>query len=231
MEKAQGHDSCDDWFLELIDVVSKADFIRTKYRQVSLDEPVYSVDDYLEIISQITGYELLVTAEKWQSFHIRGGCLNFDNHIAKIPVAEHKEHDADNGVSLCEQRFITIKEAGQLVIDDDDSYIDEDCKGFVEDILFDNEAITDFRKPGRSDIFYGKIFAMELLFPWEYRDKAIKDMDSKSRTSLEIATKFMIPEKELIWFLSDRMHPALEHIHAVYESLVAKMEEKYTNPN
>ena len=195
------HDNPEEWVTEIFDVIAKADFVRTKYKQNNSDTPFYSVDDYIQIIEELTGYEITVTVEDWESYHIRGGCLNYEGNIAKIAVARHRDEDPVHGVTYCDQRYIAMKEAGQLLIDDDDSYIDN-CIEFINDILVNNISITDFRKPGRSDIFYGKIFAMELLFPWEYRAKAKAEIENGEKTSYQVAQEFMIPEKELLWFLN-----------------------------
>lgn len=215
--------TAEHWVAEIIDVIRDADYVRSLYRKKLPDLPVYSVDYYIELIGNMMGYDIGVRTAKWESYHIRGGCLHFADNTATILVAEHLDVDPKHGVSWCEQRYITMKELAHLVIDHEGSFVD-DCKDFIDDILFDNISLTDFSTDGRYDIFYGKIFAMELLFPWENRENVAHSIKTGVSTYSSIAENYKIPEIELRWFLSDKLHPHLKIVHGIYDSASAAIE-------
>jgi len=202
----------EDWHIEILRLLAYAKHIRDKYNSVCHDDPPYSVDDYLEIIQQFTSTEIDLREMDWGSKgYIRGMCLPFEGNKAVIRVPKFKDDVASGGATECERRYITLKEISHLVVDEEDSYVD-DCLALVNTLVFNSSyaVLDELDKDGRSDVFYGKIFAMELLFPAELRDGVIEEI-SKGLSTYDAAKRFMIPEKELIWFLSDKIHPALQY--------------------
>ena len=210
-------DTHSEWEVDLLDLLARARHLRARYKRQCGDNAPYSIDDYLELISQETGYDIDLKAVSWGSNGlIRGACLPFDGNKAKIRVPLFVDADPENGATLCEQRYITLKEGAHLVVDDEDSYVD-DYLALVNTIVFES-SINELKKDGRSDVFYGKIFAMELLFPAELRDDVIAEI-AAGLSTFDAAKRFLIPEKELIWFLSDRVHPGLKHVRKIEERL------------
>lgn len=214
----------EEWELEVVRLLLRAKRMRGLYKEKCKDKPPYSVDDYLELISKETGYEIDLKSVNWESSgFIRGICLPFENNVVKIRVPPFSENGRDHGATLCEQRFIALKEASHLVVDEEDAFVD-DCLALVDDIVFGSAylSLNDFKKDGRSDVFYGKIFAMELLFPAELRDSVKAEIDS-GLSEYDAAKRFLIPEKELIWILSNNIHPGLSSFRAFADSLEGDM--------
>lgn len=214
------NNNLDDWEVELLGLLSRAKHIRNLYKKVSHDKPPYSVDDYLEVIGSYTGYNIDLKSVSWDSEGlIRGVCLRSDGHKVSIRVPLFIDDDPEQGATKCEQRYISLKEAAHLVIDEEDAFV-ENCLALVDAIVFESPytSVDKLEKDGRSDVFYGKIFAMELLFPVEYRDDVKAEIDAGLST-YEAAQRFMIPEKELIWFLSDNVDPALKRLRKIEERL------------
>jgi hypothetical protein len=219
----------DDWETELIGLLSRAKHMRALYKKVSHDKPPYSVDDYLELIGDYTGYEIDLKPASWESKGlIRGICLPFDGNKVSIRVPLFIDDDAEQGATKCEQRYISLKEAAHLVIDEEDAFV-ENCLALVEAIVFESPyaSVDKLEADGRSDVFYGKIFAMELLFPVEYRGDVKAEIDAGLST-YDAAQRFMIPEKELIWFLSANVDPALKRLRKIEERLESIFLESIT---
>lgn len=219
----------DDWEVELLGLLSRAKHMRSLYKKVSHDKPPYSVDDYLELIGSYTGYDIDLKPASWDSKGlIRGVCLRSEGNKVSIRVPLFIDEDPVQGATKCEQRYISLKEAAHLVIDEEDAFV-ENCLALVDAIVFESPytSVDKLEKDGRSDVFYGKIFAMELLFPAECRDGVKAEIEAGLST-YGAAQRFMIPEKELIWFLSDNVDPALKRLRKMEERLESIFLESMT---
>lgn len=199
-----------------IKILIQAAQVREQYDLYCLnaDEVPKSVDDYLHVISEYSEHEIFTHDVPWDSKRIRGTMLR-EEGVGNIYFAERIGTDPDHperGITECEQRFIAIKEAAHLVIDDDDSYTELVLK-LVDDLVMNTEKSLEKYPESSQSEWWAIVFAMELLFPWEDRQAHLEAVIAGSSTFYDVAKKYMIPERQVIWILSANAHPALQEIH------------------
>ena len=213
---------------EIALVLMKAQGLIVKNRAAIGTSYPLRANDFIEMISQETGYAINVIEDRWGTYRIRGALHRYEN-VAEIYIACHKDVDVDDGITTCEQRFISLKEAAHILIDEDDSYM-VDHKILVDGILFNHSGsikmLASEPKDSRSEI-YAKIVAMELLFPMSERDRCKEALDSGKRPAIDIAMEFKIPEKEVIRVLRDADHDFLKSCHALLDRLIDNFGKKY----
>lgn len=216
--------------MELYRVILKAKNIRDHYKNQSLsaDSPPISIDDYVDVISEyeeiiINRHTLDRLGVDWKSKQIKGCLLRYAGS-ADIYVAPKKTDTQDeHGITYCEERFITVKEASHLVIDGEDSFIDG-CIKLVEEIVYPPSMYIDKLSEAVQSEWMAEIFALELLFPFEVRAgfrNRILDADDKL-TAWDVADQFKIPLKKVEWILSDGMYDAIFLTHEKVQSDTSK---------
>jgi hypothetical protein len=203
-----------DVVAETIRVIAKAQRVHKRHVSVVGDKPFYSVDELINVIEELTGMNKIAPKTVlWATVQFKG-CLRRYDLNAEIWVGRHKDRDGGK-LSTCEQRYVTVKEASHLLIDDKAFFISS-TKGLIEGIVFGG-SLFDLPQDLRSE-FYGEICAMEILFPFKYHEKAISDIGNGA-LPYDIAKYYMIPEKELLWILSDKIRPFLKICHAKLDEL------------
>jgi Zn-dependent peptidase ImmA (M78 family) len=98
----------------------------------------------------------------------------------------------NNRGNSCWERFVATKELSHILLDDNNNTWTNDILTLISELLDDE---TPFLKseiaPDVQTEYTSIIFAMELLVPFEYNNVLL----DTTKTSKEIASVFMIPEK------------------------------------
>lgn len=210
--------------MELIDTIISAELIREQYELYAIKSCPYSIDFYISMISSYTEYKIQLKQAKettqWKSHIIRGKLHRTDlTKLAKIFICRQKKNKGDqNGVTFCEHRFIAVKEASHLLIDDKKTYT-KHAESLIENLLFNGpHTISDMPEEYQSEV-HAIICALELLFPWEERTAWKELIDSNRKSYMDAATHFKIPARWVFWVLSDKAHPALFDARSVIERI------------
>lgn len=173
-----------------------------------------SIDDLTTVISGITEMNVKLYEVDWDSDNTIKGRLNRYKHNADIFVTSVPK------ITLCEQRFIAIKEMSHLVIDSAHSYT-KDIQELIREIVYPNSRfLWDSSEQIQSEVL-AEVLAAELLFPWSYRDECISQLESKSITSMDIANRFKFPLKKVEWILNSENHNIISETHEAINSLGA----------
>ena len=205
--------------MEIFRVIYQADLIRGYYDTYCLqgDAAPLSVDDYVNVIKDYSSvpfelFELDAGQKHWKAKQIKGGIARYCDR-AEIYVAAHRPDQPDAGITLCEKRFITLKELSHLLIDDEDSYLDSVTE-WVNHMIYGDSPFNGAVESGQSETM-ACLFAMELLFPWQYRESLRKKINDPNDpcTSLEVARKFKVPLTQLVFVLTDAIHNELTKQH------------------
>lgn len=203
-----------------VSVIIETELVREQYSMYSLPGLPLSVDTYVDLIAEWTGYTIGVShipgKGAWRSSAIRGMMHRFnDAKKAHIYAARVKQGPNDHfGVTFCENRFIVMKEACHLLIDSADTYA-TDAKSLIESLLFKSgPSERNSQNAAFMSEIYAMVAALELLFPWEERAGRLALIESGEKTHYDIANEYKIPERHVFWVLGKQIHENLSGIHS-----------------
>lgn len=212
--------------MNIIDVINVAITVREHYRVAAPDSYPLSIDFYIEqIIQPYTGYKIEVMESSddtlWTSSNIRGAIHRYDEEKrAVIYVARQRTGPTDrSGVTFCEQRFIVIKEACHLLIDNAETYT-TDATALIQQLVFpESETLIDNNEAFQSEN-YAAVAALELLFPWSDREGKKQQHKAGTMSYFDIANEYKIPERAVAFALMDSTHETLQKHHQSIEKIL-----------
>jgi hypothetical protein len=161
------------------------DFIKT-YGRAPLSTEV-SVEDIQWAIEEKYGLKITLELIDFPGVHIRGMMERYQSGQANVFV--RKNQASDVVVNGYWHRFIAVKEMAHLAIDEKEDW-SVDGAETIEDLIDEHE--MDRGSPPRDGIqseVLAEIAAIELLYPWEYRQN---DIDS-GKTPLELSNIHKVP--------------------------------------
>lgn len=162
------------------------DFIRTYAKAPS--SLVISVDDVKWAIEEKYGLKITLELVDFPGSYIRGMVERYDNGQANIFVKE--KQDEDPTLNEYWHRFIATKEMAHLAIDEKEDW-SVDGTETIEDLIREHE--IDRGSPPRDGIqseVLAEIAAVELLYPWEFRQN---DIDS-GKSNQELSAIHKVPQ-------------------------------------
>ncbi|MCP5263648.1 MAG: hypothetical protein H6929_20045 [Rhodoferax sp.] len=163
--------------------LDQANLIADNYQLNAQDatNPERSMRDLLRSCEDALGARVVVCRVLAPTTAVQGMCLLSDDKNVEIALA--------NDLNTCWTRFVLMKELFHLALDRAE-YRNINIAGHVEEYVLafpDDNARP--RKPVVAE-FLAEVGAMELLFPYGRRAKALND----STDYLEIATRHRIPK-------------------------------------
>lgn len=197
--------------------IQKGINIETAYSDaIKHTKSLVSVDCLKEVVEQATKMEISIYALEWRHKNIEAR-LNRYKHKADIFVLKQESNKGDNEkMTYCDTRFAATKELSHLIIDSVHTFT-EDLGALFSDILY-IDPVTQRSEQAQSELLT-EVIAVQLLFPWKFRQKCIDDLQKKTTTSLKIAEEFKIPQKRVEWILKDNLHKNLSDIYEEIKSI------------
>ncbi len=164
---------------------------------VGHDGSKLSLDDLTVAINECYGIKLEAVEIKPRNGSVRGLVITLPNGEAKVLIQRGLPEDG--------RRYVFAKEAGQIMIANGENLTDRPS-GIIEFYTQDDSALPNDEGVGqdiRSEEL-AKFIAIELLFPRELREGAIKRIADNEESSLELAAQLEMPDYLVEYVLSDR---------------------------
>lgn len=200
---------------QLFSMFTKTSIVRTAYKEhcAKPDSKPYSIQDYLFIIGKDSNKEIAVhevnVSSEWDPKCFKGQLYKYENR-ADIIVPPIRSVSGI-GVTECERNFAVMKEASHLLIDHDSDQVSNISQMVTSIINVGGNIVLNNQSDIIKSEYIGVLTALELLFPHDQRAACKAAIESKERTTLDIAREYMIPENQVIRALDEELYISLEH--------------------
>jgi len=199
---------------KLVTAFRKAQQINEEYSRYMLDGsrlPV-SVDDLVELVSDMYKIKINMKLVDFQSEHLRGMIEKIGDTEANIYIKERQQETT--------KRFVTVKELSHVIIDEPEDFNPDGCgtiDGFIEAEQFTIKNGEDFVMPPQyiQGEAIAKAIATEIMFPYEMRDDLHNDVYvKKSRSIMDVCQQFGMPQFAVTRAFSDNYRDIADRVWA-----------------
>lgn len=187
--------------MDITAVIKEALEVRDQYKRYCLDGQAFpvSMEDLARVVSDYCELEIVFHRVSFKSQHIKSQLLRYPDRAVIRFSSE---------LNTCNQRFSSTKEMAHLVIDTKESHID-DCLRLISNLIDPSIAAIVKNEDLQSE-FLAEMVAVELLMPFEMRDRYIAEIAGKRTTPFEIADRHKIPQYIVTSYLSPSYHKTIK---------------------
>lgn len=149
--------------------------------------PVLSVMDLHYVVEQVYGLSIEMKDVDFQAVYLRGHVERYPNKAFIRVRANLSEYD---------KRLVTVKELSHLIVDEKDDW-SGDAVATLEGLIEESRAIVALEHKKVASHLESEglalLAAVELLYPWEYRQADQARIDADEATLSSIALEHQVP--------------------------------------